>query len=145
MRIGITVFLAAALGMAPTSSTHAQLAANHAVVDSGNAPRVLALARPSNIRLADDPSLDPVLEDVHRRALARQRRESPRMPYIAVGALIGAVGGAAYALHDSRDGALGYFGGVILVPIGMVGGMFAGGAAGYVVSFVFVPPGRGGR
>jgi hypothetical protein len=50
-----------------------------------------------------------------------------------------------YAVHDSRDGALGYVGGLLIAPVAMLGGMFAGGAAGYVVSFVFVPPGGDGR
>ena len=145
MRPGFVVCVAATLSMALASSTRAQLATNHAVVDSVNALGVLALSRPSGVRLADGTTLEAVPERIEHSTLRRQRHQSPRMTYIAVGALIGAVGAGAYAVHDSRDGALGYIGGLLIAPVAMLGGMFAGGSAGYVVSFVFIPPGASGR
>jgi hypothetical protein len=73
----------------------------------------------------------------------RQRRErTPRTPFIATGALIGVVAGAAYAIHDARGGPAGEIGALVLAPIGMTAGFFVGAAGGYVVSLAVYPPRR---
>ena len=63
-----------------------------------------------------------------------------RKQFIAVGAAIGMIGGAALAVHDTRDGVLGYFGALFTLPLGVVAGGAVGGLAGFLLSLVVYPP-----
>lgn len=63
-----------------------------------------------------------------------------RKQLIGVGAAIGMIGGAALAVHDTRDGVLGYFGALFTLPLGVVAGGAVGGLAGFLLSLVVYPP-----
>lgn len=53
-------------------------------------------------------------------------------PFVGVGAMAGMIAGTIWAVQQARD--CGFPGAcVLLVPMGMAGGMFVGGAAGFVV------------
>jgi len=88
----------------------------------------------------DDESIR--YSDAHVFEMTAQARRGRRAPFVGVGALVGAVGGSLYMLHASRDGALGYVGAIVTVPMGMMAGGFLGAAGGYVVSLVVYPPWR---
>lgn len=71
----------------------------------------------------------------------RGEERPPRITFVAVGALIGAVYFTVDAAQDlDSDGIAGKAGGIILLPIAAFGGMMVGGAGGFVVSLVVYPP-----
>ena len=101
---------------------------------------VMLIRQPWRVRVPASPDAMARHAAVPLVESAAQEHEHHRRTFIAVGALVGAVGGAVLVVRDSRHGALGYLGGFLVLPIGMAGGMIVGGAAGYLVSLVVYPP-----
>lgn len=141
MRFGVAVI---AMHLTLPAGVAAQPLAGATPVDSVATESVVRLQRPWHAPPAawNDESIQYF--DAHVSEMTAQARRPRRAPFVAAGAIIGAVGLGAVMLDASRDEPLGFIAGIVAVPMGMLCGGFLGAAGGYVVSLVVYPPRRAG-